>query len=426
MDVTNFELISSIISAKNKNKEILSHQAAFICEKISNMNKVDLMDSEKKKNLWVFGCVIFVFLGVIFWDVFHLEVSTRPYYWLFKPAIISVNILVFILLLKDKISSKIAFELFSYFLFVYSFYGMVYLNITYFFSFIEVYAFLWFFYTGSTRKYLVITTWGFAWLCAAIQMTPNPDFVKEGFNIKGHMYITGGIFAFISAFFYHFLNKQRLLLDTVTEKFYTLGKQSAFLLHELKTPLARFIKANKEVSQDAEHLMAVVGGIEMLVQKESVFQSYFQEFEWSEVETYINSEFSELCKSYGWELKTEGFEASGHGQVSIIKLAVRNLVKNAIEALGSSKTQIGKIIISKTRSAGNDVLTISDNGNNISKEHFKNIFDPCHSTKNKPTNFGIGLSFVKSVAESHKGYISGKRISDMTVFEFVIPVGSNL
>lgn len=84
------------------------------------------------------------------------------------------------------------------------------------------------------------------------------------------------------------------------------------------------------------------------------------------------------------------------------KEAIQNIVKNAIEHT-KENTEIDVNI------EENDVYTsisITDNGEGISNEDLKHIFDRFYKSKNSAENsFGIGLSLSKSIIEKQNGYI---------------------
>lgn len=95
-------------------------------------------------------------------------------------------------------------------------------------------------------------------------------------------------------------------------------------------------------------------------------------------------------------------EAYFIGDYNWNKEAIQNIVKNAIEHT-KENTEIDVNI------EENDVYTsisITDNGEGISNEDLKHIFDRFYKSKNSAENsFGIGLSLSKSIIEKQNGYI---------------------
>jgi signal transduction histidine kinase len=80
---------------------------------------------------------------------------------------------------------------------------------------------------------------------------------------------------------------------------------------------------------------------------------------------------------------------------------IENICKNAVDAMGGK----GKIWIDLERSGTNDIIIdISDNGKGILKSHFKKVFEPGFTTKQR--GWGLGLTLVKRIIEIyHKGKI---------------------
>jgi len=80
---------------------------------------------------------------------------------------------------------------------------------------------------------------------------------------------------------------------------------------------------------------------------------------------------------------------------------ITNIVKNGIQAIPNNRNK--HINVNLTDSAGNFMITISDNGNGIPEEIQDKIFDANFTTKS--TGMGVGLSMVKKIVEDYKGEI---------------------
>lgn len=74
-----------------------------------------------------------------------------------------------------------------------------------------------------------------------------------------------------------------------------------------------------------------------------------------------------------------------------------NLLTNSLQAIEST----GKISIDAGRSGKNVVITVTDNGKGIEREHMKKVYEPFFTTKAKGT--GLGLSLCRKVIEEHRG-----------------------
>jgi signal transduction histidine kinase len=84
----------------------------------------------------------------------------------------------------------------------------------------------------------------------------------------------------------------------------------------------------------------------------------------------------------------------------LFEWVIENLIKNAIDAIGSDK---GKILVSLTEFTKTIEIEVSDNGKGINPKNKKDIFRPGYSTKSR--GWGLGLSLSKRIIE---GYHSGK------------------
>ena len=82
-----------------------------------------------------------------------------------------------------------------------------------------------------------------------------------------------------------------------------------------------------------------------------------------------------------------------------IKIALRNILTNAIEAIHKK----GVISISLSRQNKKLKLVIQDTGAGIDQDMLDRIFEPYFSTKNVGT--GLGLPIAKKIIEDHDGSI---------------------
>jgi signal transduction histidine kinase len=87
------------------------------------------------------------------------------------------------------------------------------------------------------------------------------------------------------------------------------------------------------------------------------------------------------------------------GDKEKIKIAIRNIFTNAIEAIRDH----GEIKVILTKEEEGLSLTIEDTGSGMNPAVLKQIFDPYFSTKDMGT--GLGLSIAKKIIEDHGGTI---------------------
>jgi signal transduction histidine kinase len=82
----------------------------------------------------------------------------------------------------------------------------------------------------------------------------------------------------------------------------------------------------------------------------------------------------------------------------LIKIAIRHLLSNAIDATASG----GSITISSGVKEERIFLTISDTGKGMTSEELHRIFEPFYSTKGRT---GMGLPLVRQIISEHMGEI---------------------
>ncbi len=87
----------------------------------------------------------------------------------------------------------------------------------------------------------------------------------------------------------------------------------------------------------------------------------------------------------------------------LLEHVIINLIKNSIEALGSSVNGFIKVS-AEINERGKAAIKVEDNGPGISEETIDRVFVPFYSTKKEGS--GIGLSISQSIIRAHGGSIS--------------------
>ena len=104
----------------------------------------------------------------------------------------------------------------------------------------------------------------------------------------------------------------------------------------------------------------------------------------------------------------------------LFQWAVENLVKNAIDAMKSSKE--ARIDIHSVEKEKHIIIDIIDTGGGIDSKHSKNIFRPGYSTKKR--GWGLGLSLTKRIIENYhngKVYIERSEVGKGTTMRILLP-----
>lgn len=354
-------------------------------------------------------CVALILTWVVYWDVAVLKVADWPFYYPFKASVLLMFYGASWLMYKRKADITLVYDFTAFFFYIYCFIGTYYLHPTYIFAFYEGLAMYCIIYVGKSWRFLAHTFWGLTLATLSVNAIPEPDFVREGFSIKPHVQVVTVIFGIMSVIVYFVFNKQRQKLNLLLERFAFIGQQAAFLLHELKSPLARFLSKNSEAeNKDGEYIYSIIEGVELIVSKQG---PKLLEFEWKDIATYLHEEFDEICRQYDITLELVGLEGRAHGHKSTLRLALKNLVKNAVESIALSKKS-GVIRVKRDGS----VIEVSNDGPLIDSQKKAQIFQPFYSEKTGNQNFGIGLHFVQSVVNAHKGQIEVDVSDSLNVF----------
>jgi PAS domain S-box-containing protein len=90
------------------------------------------------------------------------------------------------------------------------------------------------------------------------------------------------------------------------------------------------------------------------------------------------------------------------GDARLLAHAVRNLLRNAVEALPSG----GRIDVELEITSGEARVTVADDGAGLAPEELERALEPFHTTK--PHGTGLGLMIARRVAELHGGQLSAE------------------
>jgi len=113
------------------------------------------------------------------------------------------------------------------------------------------------------------------------------------------------------------------------------------------------------------------------------------------------------------------------GDADVLKQILVNLVKNAIEALGTTGGRVEIVNrghVNRERQLYLE-LVVGDNGPGLSREVLAHLFSPVKSTKDG-AHHGLGLSIVHSLVKKLGGHIACRSGRSGTAFEILLPAWS--
>jgi nitrogen fixation/metabolism regulation signal transduction histidine kinase len=106
-----------------------------------------------------------------------------------------------------------------------------------------------------------------------------------------------------------------------------------------------------------------------------------------------------LAERIRFTVVAEGADFRARGDESKLRTAFRNIVANAVEAIG----QRGEVAVTIGRRGPTYAVAVRDSGPGMSRETAERIFDLYFSTKDAGT--GLGLPIAKKIVEEHGGTI---------------------
>ncbi|NCI49135.1 HAMP domain-containing histidine kinase [Sediminibacterium roseum] len=199
------------------------------------------------------------------------------------------------------------------------------------------------------------------------------------------------------------------------------------MTHEFKTPLATISLAvdalrNEKVQADREksrYFSNIIKeeNIRMNKHVETILQAALmdrQELQLNLKPIHIHELITDTVDTYELQLQEKGGEIqlmlnAKHDVINADEVHFTNLISNLVDnAIKYSKDKL-KIIISTHSTKNNLVIRIEDNGIGMSKESVKRIFEKFYRAHtgnlHNVKGFGLGMSYVKTVIDAHKGKI---------------------
>jgi signal transduction histidine kinase len=202
---------------------------------------------------------------------------------------------------------------------------------------------------------------------------------------------------------------------TRMDRLASLGKLSAGIAHEVRNPLTGIslllddLHDRAALDQESQKLMArALSEIERVERLVAALLNFAAppktDFRIGDLNLVVQETLLLLhreCERHGVELRyTTGDIPPCRFDAERIKQALLNLVKNALEAVGSG----GIIQVSTAAENGMVTITVADNGQGISPADLPLIFEPFFTRKGAGT--GLGLSITQRIVTEHNGRIA--------------------
>jgi len=185
-----------------------------------------------------------------------------------------------------------------------------------------------------------------------------------------------------------------------------LGSMAAGLLHEIRNPLASMImyldllrplSAAGEGQEILDRAMIEATRLDRFLQDFQIFAGLRPlRREPVDVREVVEEATEGLSPAVGVQLvRRLGERTVLSVDRWLLAHAIRNLVVNALQAVGSS----GLVELELAREGAEVVLRVTDDGPGVPDGSMERVFDPWFTTKSGGT--GLGLTIVQRVAEAH-------------------------
>jgi two-component system, NtrC family, sensor histidine kinase HydH len=189
-----------------------------------------------------------------------------------------------------------------------------------------------------------------------------------------------------------------------TEQLAFLGRMSAQMSHDLKNPLAALLGAvhvleGSETEQESEEMRRLV--VEQAERMRSIVDQYDRA---GRVEPLlsivdVNARLERIVAPYKVRLELDAALSECEIDPDLFASAIENLLANAQRAMQGQAN--GTITVTTLKDEDVAVVSVHDNGPGMEAMHAEQVWDDFVSTK--APGGGLGLAFVRRVAEAHGG-----------------------
>jgi two-component sensor histidine kinase len=184
-----------------------------------------------------------------------------------------------------------------------------------------------------------------------------------------------------------------------------MSKETA---HQLGTPISSLVAWNEylkeqhgeqmvseEIEKDILRLKTISERFSKIGSKPALEEKNITEF----VEDAIEYLKNRLSKTITFKVQYSDNKIVAKINTVLMQWVVENMLKNAVDAIGTKKD--GGIVISICRVKSKVIINISDNGKGMPKSLWKKIFNAGFTTKSR--GWGLGLALCKRIVNEYHG-----------------------
>lgn len=333
---------------------------------------------------------------VIFWDILGLSHTPTSFY-IFSKIFFLTGPLLLLNFYKHLKNGHLWIEmLLAIVYFGYSGLYMATVHYSYYTAFMQFFIGLIVFLHFTVKTFLIAYGVGSIFFLLSLQHIGKKMEALQFEALKAD--IMGAVLPllFVSVLIFIFIRKKELAEKNKDLFFKRIGESVGFLLHEIKQPLRSIQHSpDHEKIQDIEELLLI---------SELMWPSEHSKTEVLLKDHQLKDILQEQINQYlpainGLKIRIDS-NLDEHNRFpvktnrNIVKIILKNLLKNAIEELSTIESEKRVISISHQQ----NTLTIKNRRNPQKKISSRDIFDPGYSTKTGTTNKGIGLYICKELA----------------------------
>ncbi|HOV14341.1 MAG TPA: HAMP domain-containing sensor histidine kinase, partial [Spirochaetota bacterium] len=216
------------------------------------------------------------------------------------------------------------------------------------------------------------------------------------------------------------------------EKLSVIGKFASLIIHDIRNPMsnirayAELVKINNpDDTKIQKSTNVIISEVDRLTKMTGELLEFSRgEINLNKTPVIFSSSIENLLDTVRVDLKNKNIKLIFNEKTDTvividsekIKRVFYNIVNNAADAILSG----GSIIIKLSEEDKYLKWTIQDNGCGMDQDVLQKIFEPFYTNKKKGT--GLGMAIVKSIVESHNGFIKVFSKKDTgTKFEIYLP-----
>jgi len=229
------------------------------------------------------------------------------------------------------------------------------------------------------------------------------------------------------------------LADRVQSMIESERRMTANLAHEIRMPITRIAflleKIDCTVQSEPARDQITDEIIELsLIAQQLLKLAQIERSEYKPITEHINLNVlvSELLKrlQFGFEKKTLTLnfnpieKAWVIGDASLLKMAILNILENAIQYTASETTI--EVAITVDSNSGQLILSVKDQGPGVPADDLERIFLPFErsdlSRDRQTGGVGLGLSLAKSIITCQQGSISARNLANGFEISILLPI----